>query len=139
MLSKINKQISSSNSLPYESTIDVSLVEKLQLKVPKTEMFFDLPVRMKQYLEKQGETMTKKKKGLLAKSGFEQIKNIERAKLMLESLDNNIYISLKNAYIFQDYRQLTAISTYLAKKEQAEMVFRSVSQRFGLDLVEKLP
>jgi len=52
---------------------------------------------------------------LLSKKSYEEIKSLNKARLMLESLDKNIYNSLKNAYIFNDVRQLKLITDFLSK------------------------
>ena len=64
---------------------------------------------------KQGETLALKKKALLSKFSYARIQHLSRAALMLESLDRNIYNSLKGSYIFQNYRQLQLITQFLRR------------------------
>lgn len=54
---------------------------------------------------------------------------------MLESLDRNIYNSLKNAYIFGNYRQLNLLTQFLRRSPHAELVVRKVCEDYGLNLV----
>ena len=75
---------------------------------------------------------------LLSKKSYEEIKSLNKARLMLESLDKNIYNSLKNAYIFNDVRQLKLITDFLSKNQHSSMIVRNVCQQYGLDLIESL-
>ena len=68
---------------------------------------------------RQANAIANKKKGLLAKHSYQMIREIEKGRLMLSSLDQNIYTALKNAFIFQTQRQLRLLSAYLATNPHA--------------------
>jgi hypothetical protein len=79
--------------------------------------------------------LAKRKKVLLSKANHQEIQSLTRATLMLESLDRNIYNSIKNAYIFGNLRQLILLSNFLKRNEHAELVVRKVCEDYGLNLI----
>lgn len=85
-------------------------------------------------MQKQGETLSFKKKALLSKNNFEIIKQVNKTNLILESLDHNIFNSIKNCYIFNDDCLLKAICDFLSKNSDSEMIVRKVCEKYGLDL-----
>lgn len=90
---------------------------------------------MQQALCRQGEALALRKKALMARSSYSHIQALTRATLTLESLDRNIYNSLKNAYIFGSHRQLALLTAFLARNSNAEVVVRKVCQDYALNLL----
>jgi hypothetical protein len=70
---------------------------------------------VQQEMVRQGENLAIRKKVLLSKANYQEIQTLTSATLMLESLDRNIYNSLKSAYIFGNYRQLNLLTQFLRR------------------------
>jgi hypothetical protein len=132
---KISKQISTNNAYKHESTVELFIVEPVRAKAASHCVHLETPLRVQQAMVRQGEALALKKKVLLAKLSHQQIDSLNRATLMLESLDRNIYNSLKNAYIFGNFRQLTLLTQFLRRSQHAELVVRKVCEDYGLNLV----
>lgn len=71
LANKISKQISTNNIYKYEMTVEIHLVEMVKIKVPENSKYFEVPVRMRDYMIDYGEKLSKKKKALLAKKGYQ--------------------------------------------------------------------
>ena len=106
--------MSSSNAFPYESTWQLSAVERVCARVSPRVQYFPLPVRLKQRMRGHAEAVARRKGALLSKAHLEEIRSLQKGRLMVASLDKNIYTALKNAFIFEESRQLAAISRYLS-------------------------
>jgi len=85
------------------------------IKVADEYRYIDPPLKMKDKMREYALTINKKKSTLFSKIVYDSIKTLSKGYLMLESLDKNIFNSLKNAFIFQNNRQLKSISTFLLK------------------------
>lgn len=106
----------------------------MNVKVGTEHHYLPLPDKLILQLQQLAMNLNTKKQQLLNVKRVAEVKDINKSELMMDSLERNIFQSLKNSFLFGNDRQIKTIAAYVSKNPHAETILCKICVKYGLNL-----